>query len=72
MRLNDVLRGEMEYKPGKLIAVTSRSDGSHSPNEIETPLNPGKQFLLLTLYREDKSHPLELRRCLVLSDTLRK
>src|SRR3984885_4736638 len=69
VRLNGVLKGETEYKPGELIAVTSRSDGSYSPNEIEIPLNPGKQFLLLTVYREDKSHPLELGRCLVLSDT---
>ena len=41
----------------------------YSPLAIETPLNPGKQFLLLTVSREDKSHPLELDRCLVLSDT---
>ena len=69
VRLNGVLKGETEYKPGELIAVTSRSDGSYSPNEIEIPLNPGKQFLLLTVYREDKSPPLELERCLVLPDT---
>jgi hypothetical protein len=67
--LNGVLKGETEYKPGELIAVTSRSDSTYSPNEIETPLNPGKQFLLLTVYRENKSYPLELGRCLVLSDT---
>jgi hypothetical protein len=69
VRLNGVLKGETEYKPGELIAVTSRSDDGYSPLAIETPLNPGKQFLLLTVYREDKSHPLELDRCLVLSDT---
>src|SRR5438270_1906659 len=69
VRLNGVLKGETEYKPGELISVTSRSDSRYSPNEIETPLTPGKQFLLLTVYREDKSHPLELSRCLVLSDT---
>jgi hypothetical protein len=69
VRLNGVLKGETEYKPGELIAVTSRSDSTYSPNEIETPLNPGKQFLLLTVYRENKSSPLELDRCLVLSDT---
>ncbi len=69
VRLNGVLKGETEYKPGELIAVTSRSDSRYSPNEIETPLSPGRQFLLLTVYREDKSHPLELERCLVLSDT---
>ena len=69
VRLNGVLKGETEYKPGELIAVTSRSDSRYSPNEIETPLTPGKQFLLLTVYREDKSHPLELERCLVLPDT---
>jgi hypothetical protein len=69
VRLNGVLKGETEYKPGELIAVTSRSDSTYSPNEIETPLNPGKQFLLLTVYRENKSYPLELGRCLVLSDT---
>ena len=69
VRLNGVLKGETGYKPGELIAVTSRSDSRYSPNEIETPLTPGKQFLLLTVYREDKSHPLELERCLVLPDT---
>lgn len=69
VRLNGVLKGETEYKPGDLIAVTSRSDGRYSPLAIETPLNPGRQFLLLTVYREDKSQPLELERCLVLSDT---
>jgi hypothetical protein len=69
VRLNGVLKGETEYKPGELIAVTSRSDSRYSPNEIETPLTPGKQFLLLTVYREDKSQPLELERCLVLPDT---
>jgi hypothetical protein len=69
VRLNSVLKGETEYKPGELIAVTSRSDSRYSPNEIETPLNSGKQFLLLTVYRENKSYPLELSRCLVLSDT---
>ena len=69
VRLSGVLKGETEYKPGELISVTSRSDSRYSPNEIETPLTPGKQFLLLTVYREDKSHPLELERCLVLPDT---
>jgi hypothetical protein len=69
VRLNGVLKGETGYKPGELIAVTSRSDSRYSLNEIETPLTPGKQFLLLTVYREDKSHPLELDRCLVLPDT---
>ena len=69
VRLNGVLKGETEYKPGELIAVTSRSDSRYSPTEIETPLSPGKQFLLLTLFREDKSQPLELGRCLVLPDT---
>jgi hypothetical protein len=67
--LNGVLKGETEYKPGELIAVTSRSDNRYSPLAIETPLNHGKQFLLLIVYREDKSQPLELRRCLALSDT---
>ena len=69
VRLNGVLKGETGYKPGELIAVTSRSYGSYSPLAIETPLTPGGQFLLLTVYREDKSQPLELERCLVLSDT---
>jgi hypothetical protein len=69
VRLNSVLKGETEYNPGELIAVISRSDSRYSPNEIETPLNPGKQFLLLTVYRENKLYPLELSRCLVLSDT---
>jgi hypothetical protein len=69
VRLNGVLKGETGYNPGELIAVTSRSDSRYSPNEIETPLTPGKQFLLLTVYREDKSYPLELDRCLVLPDT---
>jgi len=69
VRLNGVLKGETEYKPGELIAVTSRSDNRYSPLAIETPLNPGKQFLLLAVSLEDKSHPLELHRCLVLSDT---
>jgi hypothetical protein len=69
VRLNGVLKGETGYKPGELIAVTSRSDDEYSPLAIETPLTPGKQFLFLTVYREDKSHPLELDRCLVLSDT---
>ena len=69
VRLNGVLKGETEYKPGELIPITSRSDSSYSPLAIETPLTPGKQFLLLTVYREDKSHPLELERCLVLPDT---
>jgi hypothetical protein len=32
VRLNGVLKGETEYKPGELISVTSRSDGSYSPN----------------------------------------
>ncbi len=63
------LRGETEYKPGELISVTSRSDSRYSPLAIETPLPPGKQFLLLPVYREDKSRPLELERCLVLPDT---
>lgn len=69
VRLNGVLKGKTEYKPGELIAVTSRSESSYSPLAIETPLTPGKQFLLLTVYREDKSHPLELDHCLVLPDT---
>ena len=69
VRLNGVLKGETGYKPGELIAVTSRSYGSYSPLAIETPLTPGGQFLLLTVYREDKSQPLVLERCLVLSDT---
>jgi hypothetical protein len=69
VRLNGVLKGETEYKPGELIAVTSRSYAPYSPLVIETPLTPGKQFLLLAVYREDKSHPLELERCLVLPDT---
>jgi hypothetical protein len=69
VRLNGVLKGETEYKPGELISVTSRSSTRYSPLAIEIPLNPGKQFLLLTVYREDKSHPLELDRCLVLPDT---
>src|SRR5438445_3692391 len=59
----------LRCRPCELIAVTSRSDDRYSPLAIETPLNPGKQFLLLTVSREDKSHPLELDRCLVLSDT---
>jgi hypothetical protein len=69
VRLNGVLKGETEYKPGELISVTSRSYSGYSPLAIETPLNPGRQFLLLTVSREDKSHPLELKRCLVLPDT---
>jgi hypothetical protein len=69
VRLNGVLKGETEYKPGELIAVTSHSYSGYSPLAIETPLIPGKQFLLLTVYREDKSHPLELERCFALSDT---
>jgi hypothetical protein len=69
VRLNGVLKGETGYKPGELISVTSRSDSSYSPLAIETPLTPGKQFLLIPVYREDKSHPLELERCLVLPDT---
>lgn len=69
VRLNDVLKGETGYKSGELISVTSRSYSNYSPLAIETPLNPGGQFLLLTVYREDKSQPLELERCLVLSDT---
>jgi hypothetical protein len=69
VRLNGVLKGQTEYKPGELISVTSRRYDGYSPLAIETPLNPGKQFLLLTVYREDKSHPLELDRCLVLPDT---
>jgi len=69
VRLNGVLKGETGYKPGELIAVTSRSGDWYSPPAIETPLIPGKQFLFLTVYREDKSHPLELDRCLVLPDT---
>jgi hypothetical protein len=69
VRLNGALKGETEYKPGELISVTSRSYSRYSPLAIETPLNPGKQFLLLTVSREDKSHPLELERCLVLPDT---
>jgi hypothetical protein len=69
VRLDGVLKGETEYKPGELISVTSRSDSRYSPLAIETPLTPGKQFLLLPVYREDKSRPLELERCLVLPDT---
>jgi len=69
VRLNGVLKGETGYKPGELIAVTSRSYNNYSPLAIETPLNPGGHFLLLTVFREDKSQPLELERCLVLSDT---
>jgi hypothetical protein len=69
VRLNGVPKGETGYKPGELIAVTSRSGDWYSPPAIETPLIPGKQFLFLTVYREDKSHPLELDRCLVLPDT---
>jgi hypothetical protein len=69
VRLNGVLKGETEYKPGELISVTSRSYSNYSPFAIETPLTPGKQFLLLTVFREDKSYPLELERCLVLPDT---
>jgi hypothetical protein len=38
VRLNGVLKGETEYKPGELISVTSRSDSSYSPLAIETPL----------------------------------
>src|SRR3984885_11479862 len=69
VRINGVLKGKAEYNPGDLIAVTSRSDSTYSPNEIETPLSPGGQFLILTLYKQDKSQPMELRRCLVVSDT---
>jgi hypothetical protein len=69
VRINGVLKGKAEYKPGELIAVASRSDSRYSPNEIQTPLSPGGQFLILSLYPQDKSQPLELRRCLVLSDT---
>jgi hypothetical protein len=69
VRINGVLKGKAEYNPGELIAVTSRSDSTYSPNEIETPLSPGGQFLILTLYKQDKSQPMELRRCLVVTDT---
>jgi hypothetical protein len=69
VRLDGVVKGETEYKPGELISVTSHSDSRYSPLAIETPLTPGKQFLLLPVYREDKSRPLELERCLVLPDT---
>jgi hypothetical protein len=51
VRISGVLKGKAEYKPGELIAVTSRSDSTYSPNEIETPLSPGGQFLILTLNR---------------------
>jgi hypothetical protein len=69
VRLNGVFKGETEYKPGELISVTSRSYSNYSPFAIETPLTPGKQFLLLTVFRENRSYPLELQRCLVLPDT---
>jgi hypothetical protein len=69
VRINGVLKGKAENKLGELIAVTSRSDSRYSPNEIETPLSPGRQFLILTLYPQNKSQPLELHRCLVVSDT---
>jgi hypothetical protein len=69
VRLKGVLKGETEYKPGEFISVTSRSYSNYSPFAIETPLTPGKQFLLLTVFRENKSYPLELQRCLVLPDT---
>jgi hypothetical protein len=63
------LKGPPNYKPGQVVAVTSNSMSAYSPAEIETPLTPGKQFLLLARSPEDKSQPLDLWRCLALSDT---
>jgi len=69
VRLDSILKGSTQYKPGGLIDVTSRSWVGYTPLAIETPLTPGQHYLLLALSPEEKSHPIELERCLVLPHT---
>jgi hypothetical protein len=69
VRLGSILKGSTEHKPGEMIDVTARSWDGYTPLEIETPLTPGQHFLLLPLFPEEKSRPLDLERCLVLPDT---
>jgi hypothetical protein len=69
VRLESILKGSTTYKPGQVLEVVSRSWRNYTPFEIETPLTPSQHFLLLPLDPRDKSHPIELERCLVLPDT---
>jgi hypothetical protein len=71
VRLESILKGSPQYKPGGLIDidVTSRTWVGSTPLAIETPLTAGQHYLLLPLFLDEKSHPLELQRCLVLPDT---
>ncbi|MEG9435014.1 hypothetical protein JAO29_02340 [Edaphobacter sp. HDX4] len=74
VRLDSVLKGSAEYNPGESIDVitsTFRYYGQfeYAPLKIETPLTPGKHFLLLSVQGEKKPEPLKLERCLVLPDT---
>jgi hypothetical protein len=74
VRLDSVLKGSAEHNPGESIDVvtsTFRYYGQfeYAPLKIETPLTPGKHFLLLSVHGEKKPEPLRLERCLVLPDT---
>ncbi|WP_263383631.1 hypothetical protein [Granulicella arctica] len=69
VRLESVLKGSTRYKTGEVFSVTDRSYSPYTPLQIETPLTPGKRFLLLSMHPEYKSEPLELDRCLVVPDT---
>src|SRR5205823_5794963 len=68
VRLDEVLKGKTTYKPGDVIDVVSISDehGRYTPLVIETPLAPGRRFLLVGMDAEDRARPLELERCLVI------
>jgi hypothetical protein len=74
VRLDGVLKGSSEYKPGESIDVITNSfryylPFEYTPLKIETPLTPGKHFLLLSVHGEKKPEPVRLERCLVLPDT---
>ncbi len=68
VRLNEVIKGKSDYNPGDILKVVSRSYAPYTPLAIETPLTPGRRFLVLSFFREDKS-PIELKRCLAMPDT---
>ena len=74
VRLDSVLKGSAEYNPGESIDVVTSTfryydHFKYAPLKIETPLTPGKHFLLLSIHAEKKPQPLKLDRCLVLPDT---
>jgi hypothetical protein len=69
VRVDDSLTGSTIYRPGNLVTVTSRSDPFYVPLAIETPLEPGRRFLLLSLFPQDEKLGLEFEHCLIIPDT---